>query len=220
VAFLIIVSIVGFALVTVLVLQPSLERFQFSVRQGLVGGLYSVICVLGVAAVFYPVKCKGLFQKQNPFSQAGAVSGSVGISGHHPACQKFSGNRIRVNGRDLCAACSGLLVGAVTALVGCALQFFMGLPLVSAGVWVLVLGEVCMVLGLAQIKFAGYGKVFVNVVFVIGSFMALAGVDVLGESLLVDIYVLGLIVFLLWLRILLSERNNRRICHACGLCFQ
>ena len=66
----------------------------------------------------------------------------------------------------------------------------------------------------------GYAKVILNVVFVVGSFVTLAGADVLGESLLIDVYVLGLIGFLLWLRILLSERNNRRICQACKLCFQ
>jgi uncharacterized membrane protein len=220
VAFLVAVSIVGLALIIVLVLQPNLEHFQPSVRHGLVGSLYGVICLLGIAAVFYPAKCKDLFQKQSPLSQASESSGSVRISGHHPDCKNFSVNRIRINRREVCAACSGLLVGAMIALVGSALQFFIGLNIVSASVWLLVLGEICMFLGLAQIKFAGYAKVIVNVVFVAGSFVTLAGADVLGESLLIDIYVLGLIGFLLWLRILLSEQNNRQICQTCRLCFQ
>jgi hypothetical protein len=219
-AFLVAVSIVGLALVIVLVQHPNLERFQPSVRHILVGSLYSLICLFGIAAVFYPTRCTGLFQKQNPLSQASAPSGSVRVSGHHPDCQNFSGNRIRINGRALCAACSGLLVGAIIALVGSALQFFIGINVVSASVWLLALGEICMVLGLAQIKFAGYAKVVVNAVFVVGSFVALAGADVLGGSLLVDLYVLGLIGFLLWLRILLSEWNNRRICGPCQACFQ
>jgi hypothetical protein len=220
VAFLVAVSIVGLALVLLLVLQPNPEHFQPSVRTSVVGSIYSLICLSGIAAVFYPAKCKGLFQKQNPLSQASGVSGSVRIRGHHPDCQNFSGNRIRINGRELCAACSGLLVGAIIALVGSALQFFIGLTVVSASVWLLALGEIGMVLGLFQIKFAGYAKVVVNVVFVVGSFVALAGADVLGEGLLVDLYVLGLIGFLLWLRILLSEWNNRRICGSCQACFQ
>jgi hypothetical protein len=220
VAFLIAASVVGFVLIIVLVLQPNLEHFQPSLRHSLVGSLYSVICLLGIAAVFYPAKCKGLFQKQSPLSQASESSGSVRISGHHPDCKNFSVNRIRINRREVCAACSGLLVGAMIALVGSALQFFIGLNIVSASVWLLVLGEICMFLGLAQIKFAGYAKVIVNVVFVVGSFVTLAGADVLGESLLIDIYVLGLIGFLLWLRILLSEQNNRQICQTCKLCFQ
>ena len=219
VAFLVAVSIVGLALVNVLVLQPKLELSSPSFRHGLVGSLYSVICLLGIAAVFYPAKCMGLFQKQNPLVQTSGASGSVRISGHHPDCQNFSGNRIRISGREVCAACGGLLIGAIFALLGSALQFFIGLTIVSPNAWLLTLGEFCMVLGLVQIKFAGYAKVIANLVFVVGSFVALAVADVLAESLLLDIYVLGLIGFLLWLRILLSEQNNRRICVSCQACF-
>ncbi len=80
-------------------------------------------------------------------------------------------------------------------------------------------GRFVMLLGLAQIKFAGYVKVILNVVFVVGSFVTLVEADVLGKSLLADLYVLGLIGFLLWLRILLSEWNNRRTCQTCQSCF-
>lgn len=219
VTFLIALSIVGFALVIVLVLQPNLPHFQSSVRRSLVGSLYSVICVLGVLAVFYPAKCMGLFQKRSPHFLTSGPANSVQISGHHPDCHNFSGNRIRINEREICAACAGLLIGAVIALVGSALQFFIGLNIISANFWLLVLGEIFMVLGLVQIKFSGYAKLNMNMVFVVGSFVTLAGADVLGESLLVDIYVFGLIGFLLWLRILLSEWNNRRICGSCQACF-
>jgi hypothetical protein len=217
--FLIAISLVGLALVNVLALQPNLVHSPPSVRHGLVGSSYIVICVLGIIAVFYPAKCMGFFQKQCPLSQTSGASFSVRISGHHPDCQNFSGNRIRISGREVCAACGGLLIGAIFALLGSALQFFIGLTIVSPNAWLLTLGEFCMVLGLVQIKFAGYAKVIANLVFVVGSFVALAVADVLAESLLLDIYVLGLIGFLLWLRILLSEQNNRRICVSCQACF-
>jgi hypothetical protein len=58
----------------------------------------------------------------------------------------------------------------------------------------------------------------VNALFVVGSCISLVAADLAGQSLLVDAYVLGLIVFMLWFRILLSEWNNRRICVACGRC--
>ncbi len=77
-----------------------------------------------------------------------------------------------------------------------------------------------MLLGLAQIRFVGYVKVVLNAVFVVGSAIALVETDMLSASSLLDLYVLGLIVLLLWLRILLSEWNNRRICQICGSCFQ
>ena len=220
VTFLVAVAIIGLSLVFILVLHPNLKDFQPSIRHSLVGVLYCSICVLGIAAVFYPAKCTGIFQKQIPLLQTNGPPGSVRVSGHHPDCQNFSGNRIMIIGREVCAACGGLLVGAIIALFGSFLQFFIGLSIISASVWLLTLGEISMVLGLVQFKLSGYAKVILNLLFVVGSFVTLAVTDVLSESLLVDIYVIGLIGFLLWLRILLSEWNNRRICQTCRLCFQ
>jgi hypothetical protein len=221
VAFLIIVSIIGFALLQILVLQPNWGYFQVSMRHGLVGALYIAICLLGVSAVLYPAKCKGMFRKsQNPQVQANNSSISIAIRGHHPDCKNFSANRIEVGGRAVCAACSGLFIGAIAALIGTAWHFFIGLNVVWSSLWLLVLGEIWMLLGLIQIKFAGYAKMIANVIFVVGSFVTLVEADLIGESTLVDLYALGLIAFVLWLRILLSEWNNRRICQKCQSCFQ
>jgi hypothetical protein len=75
-----------------------------------------------------------------------------------------------------------------------------------------------MLVGLAQIKLGGYVKMAVNAMFVVGSFICLVAADLAAQSLLVDAYVLGLIVFTLWLRILLSEWNNKKMCAECGCC--
>ena len=217
--FLTVVSVIGLIFIPVLVLQPTLIHLQVTVRQGLAGALYLLICALGVSAVFYPAKCKGLFGKsQNPLTQIS--KSSVEIRGHHPDCQNYSANRIKVGRQAICAACSGLLIGAVIVFIGTILQFFVGLEIFRSSIWLLVLGEICVLLGVAQIKFAGYVKMFINVVFVVGSFVTLVETDLLGGSILVDLYVLGLIVFMLWFRILLSEWNNERICQTCQLCFQ
>ena len=217
--FLAVVSVVGLALIPMLVLQPNSIYVQVSIRHGLAGTLYLVICVLGVLAVFYPSKCKNLFAKsQNPLTQASKPS--VIIRGHHPDCQNYDANRIKAGGQVICAACSGLFIGAVAVFIGTVLFFFVGLDIVWSSIWLLVLGEMCILLGLAQIKFAGYVKMLINVIFVVGSFVTLVESDLLGGSILVDLYVLGLIVFMLWFRILLSEWNNVRICQTCQLCFQ
>ena len=218
VLFLTLVLVAGFVLIPVMVLQPNLMYIQVSIRHGLVGALYLIICVLGILAVFYPSKCKSLFGKaQNPLTQAREP---LQIRGHHPDCQNYSANRIKVGGQVICAACSGLFIGAVSVFIGTALYFFVGLEIVGSSIWLLVLGEICILLGLAQIKFAAYVKMLVNVIFVVGSFVTLVESDLLGGSILVDLYVLGLIVFMLWFRILLSEWNNRRVCQKCQLCFQ
>ncbi len=80
------------------------------------------------------------------------------------------------------------------------------------------LGEALMLVGLAQIKMRGYVKMAVNALFVVGSGISLVAADLAAQSLLVDVYVLGLIVFMLSFRILLSEWNNKKTCVVCGRC--
>jgi hypothetical protein len=217
----IVISIIGLALVPVMVIQPNLYLFQLAGQRSLIGALYCAVCVSGLLAVFYPSKCRGLFQHiPNPTAKAETFLNRLQIEGHHPSCQQFSGNRVTVGGRVFCAACSGLLVGVVFALIGSVFYFFGGLNVTWGGIWILVIGEVVMVLGLVQIKFGKFVKLILNVGLVVGSFAVLAVADSIGRSLFVDLYVLGLILFLLWFRISLSEWNNKQICRKCRNCFQ
>jgi hypothetical protein len=217
--FLVAMSVMGLALIPVLVLAPNLIPVQAPIRHGLAGTLYIVTCILGISAVFYPKTCNGLFGKpQSPLPQA--IKTSLQISGHHPDCQNYSANRIKIGGRVICAACGGLLIGATTVFVGAILHFFVGVDLFWSSFWLLALGEILMFLGLVQLRFARYFKLLFNVIFVAGSFVTLVEADLLAGSILVDLYVLALIVFMLWFRILLSEWNNRRICQKCQLCLR
>ena len=218
-AFLLALSIIGLALTPVLVVLPNLKPFQVYFHKSLIGVLFTAVCLLGIAAAFYPSKCRGMFEEtQNPLPQANKSYTLMQVKGHHPDCQEYSGNRIKIGGRVFCAACSGLLFGATIALIGTAIYFFIGVNLAWDSVWLLALGEIWMLLGLAQIKFAGYFKVLANVLFVVGSFATLVATDAIGKSLLVDLYVLGVILFLLWFRIYLSEWNNKRTCRKCQSC--
>ena len=217
--FLVAVLVFGLALVPLLLLQPNLQADLLPFRRPLVGAMYSVVCVLGIVAVFYPGRCRLMFQKPaaSPNSQKTASS-AVGFRGHHPDCQKFEANRITLRGSVFCAACTGLLIGAIASMAGIVLFSLGFLNLGAGSLWVLVAGEVLMLVGLAQIKLGGYVKMVVNALFVVGSFIILVATDLAAQSLLVDAYVLGLIVFMLWFRILLSEWNNKKTCVACGRC--
>jgi hypothetical protein len=217
--FLAAVSVFGLALIPLFLLQPHFDDVEFWDRRVIVGTLYSVVCVGGIVAVFHPARCRMLFKKtENPLPTGKPSTLPMQFKGHHPDCHKFSGNRIRIGGAVVCSACSGLLVGGVIALAGTLLYFFGGVSLIEGHLWVLGLGEVLMVIGLAQIWLGGYVKMVVNALFVVGSFLTLIVVDGLGQSLLVDLYVVGMIVFLLWTRILFSEWNNKKICVECGRC--
>jgi hypothetical protein len=217
--FLVAVSVFGLALVPVLLLQPNLLGDPSPLRRPLVGAIYSVVCVLGNAAVFYPGKCRMTFQKPNVApNPSKPASPATQFRGHHPDCENFSANRITIGGSVFCAACSGLLIGAIAAMTGIVLFSLGFFSSESGSLWVLVTGEALMLAGLAQIKIGGYLKVAVNALFVVGSFISLVAADSAAQSLLVDAYVLGLIVFMLWFRILLSEWNNNRTCGVCGRC--
>jgi hypothetical protein len=217
--FLVVVSVFGLALVPILLLQPNLQLYQLPFRRPLISVLYGVICVAGVIAVFYPGKCRLMFQKPNVSLGSNKTSASaIQIIGHHPSCEEFSANRITIRGSVRCAACTGLLIGAIVAMVGVVLFSLGFFDWWTGSLWVLVAGEVLMLVGLAQIKMKGYVKMVANALFVFGSCISLIVADLAGQSLLVDLYVLGLIVFMLWFRILLSEWNNKRICVACGRC--
>jgi hypothetical protein len=174
---------------------------------------------VGVVAVFYPSKCRMMFKKPNDSTDNKNPSASaVHFKGHHPDCEEFSANRITIRSSVFCAACSGLLVGAIVSIL-VAVLFSLGfLGFGTVSLWVLAAGEVLMLVGLSQIKMRGYVKMAVNALFVVGSCISLVGTDLVGQNLLIDAYVLGLIVFMLWFRILLSEWNNKRICLACGRC--
>jgi hypothetical protein len=217
--FLVAVSVFGLALVPLLLLQPNLHEDQLPFRRPIVAAIYCIVCSVGVVAVFYPSKCRMMFQKPAVSSNYKDTSAStVQFKGHHPGCKEFSANRITIGGSVFCAACSGLLVGAIVAIAGAVLFSLGFIDFGTRNLWVLVAGEVLMLVGLAQIKMRGFVKMAVNALFVVGSYISLVGADLAGQSLLIDAYVLGLIVFMLWFRILLSEWNNKRICLGCRRC--
>jgi hypothetical protein len=115
----------------------------------------------------------------------------------------------------MCAACTGLFLGAVIGVLGAVVYFFIGLdveqfsfPLVGVGV-----GLVAM--GFAQFKFRSLIRLFLNALFVLGAFCILIGLDAFTRNLLVDFYVISLIILWILTRILLSEWDHSRICRSC-----
>jgi hypothetical protein len=55
-----------------------------------------------------------------------------------------------------------------------------------------------------------------NMLFVLGGFLILVGMDELTGSLFVDLFSIALIVFWLFTRILLSQWDHWKICRKCG----
>jgi hypothetical protein len=220
--FALVVSIFGLVTVTMLLMRPiGYYGGNYAFTSTLIGLLYTATCVLGIFAVFFPQKCQRTLTFGKHIQSSGDQTFGpmkLQFKGHHPDCPKFSANRIKFRNKVLCAACSGLLVGGVIALSGGILYFFFGYYFLWSDLRILLVSDAGLLLGLFQFRFAGYVKLTVNALFVVCSLVTLVVTDLLSKSVFIDLYVLGLIVFMLFARILLSEWNNKRTCNKCEQC--
>jgi len=192
-----------------------------------VGAIFSLICVLGIVACFFPSKClrafnprkdgHARFYKNGP---NGLQKGKLTLQGHHPSCGNFSPHVFRVVGKILCAGCTGLALGAMMAIFGTAAYFFVGLHIGRGIPLALLLGYMGVVCGLLQylfdIKISSI-RLAVNAFFVLGIFLLLMGVDAAAQNMLIDLYLVALGTFWLYARIMLSQVDHRKTCQTCGI---
>jgi hypothetical protein len=207
------VSIFGLLIVLMLVFNPPISQESLFWQKPLVGLVFSLICILGILAALFPRLCSQTFHFQKESS--GLASRRISVTSHHPNCAEFSAHIIRINSHTLCAACTGLLLGAITALVGTALYFFGGWHLQGTGFPVVLIGVTATILGFLQLKLRGFARLTLNIFFVLGAFLILVGIDELTGSLLIDIFLETFIVFWILTRIQLSQWDHWRICSRC-----
>jgi len=216
--FFIMVSVFGLSTTLMLALRSPTVLEGFALRRYIVGSLFALICVLGMAAAVMPRQCstslhfKG--RTKTPTIQSGNGQKQTETKGHHPDCEAFAAHVISLNTHVLCAACSGLFLGAVLALFGTVLYFFAGLGTGLVGFYLVLIGATSLVLGFFELKFKGVARLFLNTLFVLGAFSILAGIDHL-ESYSIDLFVLMLISFWLLTRVSLSQWDHSRICYEC-----
>ena len=216
-------SFFGLLLIGVLALTRQPINTSFPWHRPLIGFLYTLICLAGIAAVFFPTLCSTLVTSRKKATRHSLAinafeSTSVGslIGAHHPDCQNFSAHVFRNNNRRTCAACLGLLLGGLVSLAGAWLFFFGEWSLSGSGLQGILLGMVGVGLGLLQYKIRrNIIRLMANSLFVIGTLFLLVGIDEITQSVLADLFVIGLALFWLFTRISLSQWNNWRICHNC-----
>jgi hypothetical protein len=143
------------------------------------------------------------------------TSHRIRATSHHPDCGKFSAHVTRIGNHTLCAACTGLLLGAIIALAGTAFYFFNGWDVKEVSFPAALLGVVGIIFGFLQLKFRGFIRLTLNTFFVLGAFLILVATDELTQSLFVDFFMVALIVFWILTRIQLSQWDHWRICSNC-----
>jgi len=207
------VSIFGLFIVLMLAVNPPMIYESFLWRKLLIGSVFGLICLLGIFAALFPTQCSQLSHFRR--LKVNFTSHRVHATSHHPGCGKFSAHVIHIRSHTLCAACTGLLLGAITALVGTAFYFFSGWHIEDASFPAVLIGVVGTVLGFFQLKFKSFIRLILNVCFVFGTFLILLGIDAIIESLFVDFFITALIVFWILTRIQLSQWDHWRICSSC-----
>lgn len=209
------IGISAFALLIVLLLtaNPPLIYESFPWRKPLVGSVFILICAFGIFAALVPKRCSKVlhFERTN----VSLATSGIQTSSHHPDCGKFSAHVIHINGHTFCAACTGLLFGGITGIVGAVIYFFVGWHIVLATFTVALIGVIAVVLGFSQLKFSGFIRLMLNLFFVLGAFLILVVIDDLIGSLFADFFIEASIVFWIFTRIQLSQWDHRRICSNC-----
>ena len=193
---------------------PSLHG-DFVLRKPVVGFVFGLICVSGVLAAFFPKQCTDVLDFGK--GRGRVLHGDSEMGGHHPSCENFSPHVFQIGDRRVCVACTGLTIGGVLALVGTFLYFFANWRVGQSNV-VVLFGLLGVILGLFQFRAKQHLVRFsLNVFFVLGSFLVLIGVDGLTQSVFVDFFLVALIVFWLFTRVLISQWDHERICVACDV---
>jgi len=220
--FLMGVSFFGLILVMMLAINPPIMQVDFPWRKPLIGLIFGSICMLGIVAVFFPKQCSGMFHSGKGKRYIGSNTDNLvshgtfpTLRGHHPDCKGFSAHVTQIKGKTLCAACTGLLLGAIIALAGTILYFFDDWQIAQNSLLAVFVGVLGVGLGLFQFKFRSFVRLFFNTFFVTGVFFVLFGIDQVVQSLFVDLFLVALTVFWLLTRILLSQWDHWRICHTC-----
>jgi hypothetical protein len=218
--FLITVSIFGLVLSTFFVLLPHTLEDNFSFRNIAVGYAFSTVCILGTAAALFPSSCSAIpkFRKPNKHDQSFQTIHETALRAHHPSCENYSTHILSIGNRKLCATCSGLVVGAAVALFGSGLCFFGGFRLGDPFMLV-SMGAGGVALGLLQSalpKFSnGLTRFLVSILFVIGTFLMLVGIDSAVENISIDLFFVVLSVLWILTKIALSQKDHQQTCAKC-----
>jgi hypothetical protein len=222
--FLIFVSLFGLILAIAFTSNPPEAQEDFALRKPIVGSALGAVCVIGILAVIYPTSCTGLIGFKNSSKTANNIhtQQTKVLRGHHVACKPYSTHVLKLGNKLFCATCSGLLVGAVTVLIGVGLLFFWNLQFGEEPFIPVLFGVIGVSSGLLYAfvppRFQnGFMRFFAAVLLAAGSFLIIAGVEEAAKNLSIDLFFVALSVLWLATKMSLSQGEHHRICGRCSL---
>lgn len=185
------------------------------------------ICFLGGLAALLPSKCSKLTlhkqtDDQGQLKRVGAVKDdrrATVYEGHHPSCGRFSTHVLKIRNEVYCAGCSGLLTGALIAILGSLAYMVNAFAVYEGAVFVFWFGFSAVLVGLLQYTKAlmsiGWVHFILNVLFVAGALFMLIGVIETNGTVVVEMYFLVTTMYWILTRIVLSNLEHQKICAMC-----
>ena len=218
------ISLFGLCLLATLTFNIPISMMAPPLPKQLTGSIFGAICIMGIIVGISPSSCSRIihFRKRNTSSyktKPTITETTITFEGHHPTCGNFSVHVIRFGNKRYCAGCAGLVTGATMSLIG-SLLYFAGLHVGEAGMLIFWLGFIGVACGLLQYNLSNVNRgpvhFFLNVIFVLGAFLLLVGVNEISGSSFLGVYLLTLIVYWIMARITLSQLEHRKICATCN----
>lgn len=210
-----VISFVGVILAGWFMTQPTPNTA--ATRNLMIYSLFSFINILGAVATVFPHRC-GTDTNLSLDMNASRYTSALGVQivhGHHHGCQGFRDHEFAAGGKSFCAACTGLLVGAILSIALSTSYFFSTTvyPVYTgyAGLAFVVLG--LLYIPLLQNPWTGF-RTIINTIFVLGFSLVLFSVDRLGDPV-TDLIVIGLCVYWMYTRIQSSRWGHDKICAGC-----
>jgi MFS family permease len=232
--FLAFVSFSTLCLITVIAFLSPHVSDGFAWRRQLTGSIFSVLCILGIFAVFFPRHCARSSHKERSISERSDSSlegeqdlqksfwiGGVTVThGHHPLCDPYRQHEFVFGKKTICSACMGLFCGALISLTGAWYVFLQQFTYDLPYEIVFTLGAVLIVFGLAPYVVANplgpVRRFFFNALMIVGMLLALIGADGRAQSFALNAFLIAFFVFVLFTRISLSQDKHEQICATCG----
>lgn len=204
-----------FALILLLIIGFFSENNQPSLYDRLiVGSIFILSLLFGISISIKPgwykqIKYIGNKNQENKRSSD--------FKGHHPDCEGFSYHTIKINKKNYCAGCLGLLIGSITNII--LILSYLILDIIIIDIRFLLMIGIILVLVLFIIFIINKRKplirVITNLIFVISFFLIISSILEITGSFVFGLLA-GLFCFLfIDTRIKISKWTHMYTCKKC-----
>ena len=215
-----ILSIIGAAFILLFALLGTSDKGEIKILdKTIICVVFIICCIFGISLAFKPNWIRSYRKRKIIKNKSMKDRLTILRQGHHPTCGQFEKHTIKFNNKILCAGCTGLILGAVSASVFMVIYVLIGFNVSTTFFYFLIiLGLIFIaanfILTFLQPKNAG-GQLISSIALIIGFLFVVLGIFELTGEIIYGL--IGIIISFLWLdtRIQLSYFRHSELCNNC-----